>query len=187
MDDVCCSVCCSVRVADIEDLDHIEHLFSLPLKGSFLITNFLTLTFFYITTTAVLSLPDTNMFLEFSLHHPLTHKAAVVSTSFHQAKDLRSTTQHTTTEHKTLCKTLKFNNYPKSFMHRVRNKKPDIPEKVHEMSGQGLLQFLMLGVCRWRYVFSTLWEFGLYTGQLLPFENNWSESKTQFLLSNKPM
>ena len=42
----------------------------------------------------------------------------------------------------------------------------------------------MLGVCRKQYnVFSILWEFGLYTGQLLPFENNWSESKTQFLLN----
>ena len=54
----------------------------------------------------------------------------------HRAKNLCST-QHTVTEHKTLCRTLQSNNYPNRLMQRVINKEPDVSEKVQEKNVSG--------------------------------------------------
>ena len=53
-----------------------------------------------------------NRYLDFSSHHPLVHKAAVVRTLFSRAEALSSCASRVQEEHINICNALGANNYP---------------------------------------------------------------------------
>ena len=60
----------------------------------------------------------TNKYLDFSSHHPLAHKIAVVRTLYSRAQALMSSAVTRTQEEHTVSKALAQNGYPATFIHR---------------------------------------------------------------------
>ena len=66
----------------------------------------------------------TGKYLDFSSHHPLTQKAAVVRTLFNRENSLSSSTADVREEKVRICDSLKANHSPGSFINRVSWRKP---------------------------------------------------------------
>ena len=105
--------CCTLR-ADLQftleanfegQLAFLDVLISRNLDGS-------------IDTTVYRKPTHTNKYLDFSSHHPLAHKIAVVQTLYSRAQALTSSAVTRTQEQHTISKALAQNGYPATFIHR---------------------------------------------------------------------
>ena len=66
----------------------------------------------------------TDRYLDFSSHHPLTHKRSVVTTLFSRANSLSSTMLQCTEEESHLTGKLKMNGYPRRLIHSQKRSAP---------------------------------------------------------------
>ena len=73
----------------------------------------------FIDTTVFRKPTHTNKYLDFSSHHPIAHKTAVVRTLFHRAITIPSTDPSKTEEQQTVVKSLELNGYPKKAIERM--------------------------------------------------------------------
>ena len=71
-----------------------------------------------IDTTVYRKPTHTNKYVDFSSHHPLAHKIAVVRTLYSKAQALTSSAVTRTQEQHTISKALAQNGYPATFIHR---------------------------------------------------------------------
>ena len=72
-----------------------------------------------IDTTVFRKPTHTNKYLDFSSHHPIAHKTAVVRTLIHRANTIPSTAPSKTEEQQTVVKSLELNGYPKKAIERM--------------------------------------------------------------------
>ena len=88
-----------------------------------------------ITTSVYRKATHTDKYLDFSSHHPLMHKMAVVRTLFSRANTLSSSTAHVRKECQQIHDALKHNHYPASFIKRTSRRRPtetSCEEECHE-------------------------------------------------------
>ena len=72
-----------------------------------------------ITTSVFRKKTHTDKYLDFSSHHPLSHKLSVVKTLFNRARSISSTPSNTSTEESHITNALVKNGYPRSIIKRV--------------------------------------------------------------------
>ena len=82
-----------------------------------------------ISTSVYRKPTHTDQYLDFSSHHPLSHKAAVVKTLFTRSQALTSCAVGMREEQLKILKVLKLNHYPGSFVNGVYRRSPCVPSQ----------------------------------------------------------
>ena len=83
-----------------------------------------------IDTTVYRKPTHTNKYLDFSSHHPLAHKIAVVRTLYTRAQALSSSVVSRTQEERTISQALAMNRYPPSFIRHHSDPRPHYPSST---------------------------------------------------------
>ena len=119
--------CCALRTDSIENFHHhlnsiepsIQFTLEAESEGQLAFLDVLTSRNpdGSMDTTVYRKPTHTNKYLDFSSHHPLAHKIAVVRTLYSRAQALMSSAVTRTQEQHTVSKALAQNGYPATFIH----------------------------------------------------------------------
>ena len=95
-----------------------------------------------ISTSVYRKPTHTDRYLDFSSHHPLTHKMSVIKTFFSRAHSLSSSATDKQEEHKKISKALDSNNYPGKFVDRVYRRVPRAPATDQQINNSIVIPYV---------------------------------------------